>query len=277
MKGFDLIDSASFGYKTVWQERKYLIRLAMVPVLIKLISTVVIFSLGYEDDYIKQGLISLPAAFAEGWLLAQFLRTLLMQERWPIMVSDPITDSQMSALLLRARGIMASTILFALITFLAYGFKEIYLVFYNMSGGNLEPDSAAAEQAAANPIYLIPAFLLIVASVWVFRYMWLYIPAAVLMPLGEFLKKIGGIMASIRMMGVFLVSVMPCMILAVLVSNIVAAIVGGADSDIGRFSLVIVSVIFETLISVLTTAAMAYALRYIVPKHPSALPDIGKE
>lgn len=276
MKGFDLIDSAGFGYKTVWDERKYLMRLALIPLVIKLISTVVVFSLGYEEDFIMQGLITLPAAFAEGWLLAQFLRTLLMQERWPIMVDDPITDSQMSSLLLRARGIMSGTILFALITFLAYGFKQVYLIFYNMSGGSLEPGSPAAEQAAANPIYFIPALFLIFASIWVFRYMWLYIPATVLMPLGDFLKKIGGLMASVRMMGVFLVSVMPCMILAVLFSNLAAALLGGAESDVGRFALVIISVIFEILISIITTTAMAYALRHIVPKHPAALQDIDK-
>lgn len=276
MKGFDLIDSASFGYKTVWQERKYLARLAIVPIVIKLICTVVVFSFGYEENFLRQGLIFLPAAFAEGWLLAQFLRTLLNLERWPTKLSDTISDAQMSALLLRARGIMAATILFALTAFLTYGLKEIFLVFYTMSGGSLDPNSVAAEQVPPNPLYFIPAFILIVASIWIFRYMWLYIPASVLMPLGDFLKKIGGIMASVRMMGVFLVAVMPCAILFIFLSKIVIVLSGTADSNFAQFLILIIGVLIDTLISLLTTASMAYALRFIVPKHPQALTDIDK-
>lgn len=278
MKAFDLIDSASFGYKTVWQERKYLLKLAMIPVLIKLICTVIILTFDYENDYIRQGLVSLPAAFAEGWLLAQFLRTLLLLERWPIMLGETISDNQMSALLIRARGIMSSTIMFALITFLAYGLKEVYAIFYVMAGGSADlSTSIPADQPPANPLFFIPAVALIFLSIWIFRYLWLYIPVVVLMPLGEFLRKIGGFMSSIRMMGVFLISVIPCLILAVVLSNIFTALVGGPDSDIGRFVMVIVSVSIEILISLVTTASMAYALRHIIPKHPLALPDINKE
>ena len=97
------------------------------------------------------------------------------------------------------------------------------------------------------------------------------------MPIGDFLKKIGGFMASVRMMGVFLITMVPCFLLALVLSNGLTALVGGPDSDLGRFILVIVSVIIETLISLLSTAAMVYVFRHILPKHPQALPDINKE
>lgn len=279
MKAFDLIDSVSFGYKTVWQERQYLMKLAAVPILIKLACTVIVFAFGYQDNYLRQALITLPASFAEGWVLAQFLRTLLLLERWPIMLGDTISDSQMSALLLRARGIMSSTIMFVLITFCAYGVKEVYALFYEMAGGPVTPGgetTAPADRPQGNPLLFIPAVILIYLSIWVFRYLWLYIPVVVLMPVGDFLKKIGGFMASLRMMGVFLISMVPCFVIALVLTNLVTALVGGPDSDIGRFIMVIVSVMVELLISVLTTASMAYALRHVVPKHPQALPDLHK-
>lgn len=274
MKAFDLIDSASFGYKTVWQERRYLLKLAFVPVFIKLACTVVVFVFGYQDNFLRQALITLPASFAEGWLLAQFLRTLLLLERWPIMLPEDVSERHMAALLVRARGIMSSTIMFAIITFAAYGLKEIYAMFYDMAGAGEEK---SADAPPGNPMLFIPAMLLIFLSIWAFRYLWLYIPVVVLMPMGEFLKKLGGFMASIKMMGVFLVSMVPCFILAMVLSTFLTSLVGGPESDIGRFVMVMVSVVIETLISVITTASMVYALRDILPKHPLAVPDINKE
>ncbi len=274
MKAFDLIDSASFGYKTVWQERRYLLKLAFVPVFIKLACTVVIFAFGYQDNFLRQALITLPASFAEGWLLAQFLRTLLFLERWPILLPEDVTERHMSALLLRARGIMSSTIMFVLITFAAYGLKEIYAMFYDMAG--VDETAQNPEVPPGNPMLFIPAMILVFLSLYAFRYLWLYIPVVVLMPMGQFLTKLGGFIASIKMMGVFLISMVPCFILAMILSTFLTALVGGPESDIGRFVMVMVSVVIETLISLITTASMVYALRSILPKHPAALQDIEK-
>ncbi|PZP57408.1 MAG: hypothetical protein DI586_00520 [Micavibrio aeruginosavorus] len=275
MKAFDLIDSASFGYKTVWQERKYLLKLAFVPVFIKLACTVIIFAFDFQNNFLRQALITLPASFAEGWLLAQFLRTLILLERWPIMLPEDVSDRHMSALLLRARGIMSSTIMFVLITLAAYGLKEIYAMFYDMAGAGEATKNA--EAPPGNPLLFIPAMILIFLSIYAFRYLWLYIPVVVLMPMGEFLRKLGGFMASIKMMGVFLVAMVPCFVLAMVVSTLLTSLVGGPDSDIGRFVMVMVSVVIETLISLITTASIVYALRDILPKHPLALADINKE
>lgn len=274
MKGFDLIDSAGFGYQAVWRERAYLMRLALIPIIIKIACTVAVFAFGTES-YLRQGLISLPAAFAEGWLLAQFLRTLLLLERWPIVLTEELSDRKLAALLLRARGIMSSTIMYALITFSAYGLKEVYAAMYEISGA--EQAAEGVERAGGHPLLFIPAFAMLIASIWIFRLLWLYIPVVVLMPVGEFLKKLGGFKASFPMIGIFLVSMIPCFMLAIILSNIVSAIVGGADTDVGRFAIMIVSVLIETLISLITTASMVYGLRKILPKHPAALPDLQKD
>lgn len=245
MKSFDLIDSASFGYKAVWQERRYLMKLAAVPIFIKLVCTVIVFALGYQDNFLRQALITLPASFAEGWLLAQFLRTLLLMERWPIMLPADISDKQMSALLLRARGIMSSTIMFVLITFFAYGLKEVYAMFYTIAGGPELENASKADHPPANPLLFIPAMMLIFLSIWMFRYLWLYIPVVVLMPMGDFLKRLGGFLASLRMMGVFLIAMVPCFLLAMILSTVLTGLVGGPEGDIGRFVLVIISVVID--------------------------------
>ena len=274
MKGFDLIDATGFGYQAVWRERAYLMRLALIPIIIKIACTVAVFVFGTEN-YLRQGLISLPAAFAEGWLLAQFLRTLLLLERWPIILTEEPSDRKMAALLLRARGIMSSTIMYALITFAAYGLKELYAYFYEISGAGQVAEGQT--QQDGNALLFIPAFMMLLASIWIFRLLWLYIPVVVLMPVRHFLKKLGGFKASFPMIGIFLISMIPCFMLAIILSNIISALLGGSDTDIGRFAIMIISVFIETLISLITTASMAYGLRKILPKHPAALQDLQKD
>ncbi len=276
MASFDLIDSASFGYRAVWHERAYLARMAIVPILIKLACTVVIFTLDYQDNYLRQGLISLPAAFAQGWLLAQFARTLLLLERWPIYLSAEPNEQQMAALLLRARGIMSSIIMYVIITFLAYGLAQIYSMLLDIVGDTDKAVEAGAEPEAS-PLFIIPSFALIVASIWMVRLTVLYIPVVVLMPVTEFLAKISGFASSFRLVGVLLVSTLPCFVVAIFISSILAGVAGGADSDSGLFIIIIISTLVKTLISLISTASVIYAFRDILPKHPKALPDISKE
>lgn len=275
MKSLDIIDSASFGYMTVWAERRYLAKLAVVPVMIKLVCAVVVFALGYEANFLRQGLVSLPAAFAEGWLLAQFLRTLLLHERWPIYLLEEPSDQQMSALLLRARGIMSATIMYALITLAAYGIKEIYAWFYAIAE-NAGKTGADGNMTDGNPWMFIPALAMIYFSIWIFRMLWLYIPVVVLMPVRDFLSQIKGFVVSLKMMAIFLVSMVPCFLLAVLLSNVLASAVGGFETDQGRFIVVVINVLVETVVNLIATAAMVYAFRHILPKHPKALPDLKK-
>lgn len=280
MFNFDFIDAASFGYRAVWLERKYLFRMALIPILIKFACTVAIFALGYETNFLRQGLIMLPAMFAEGWLLAQFLRTLLLFERWPIVLKHEPSEAEIEALLIRARGIMACTIMYVLISFLDYGIKEgaqyLYAHYY-----------AAAEQAASSgkavvptrtdTLMLIPSLVLLLGGLWAFRFIWLYIPLAVLMRVGIFLRVLGGYMASVRMLGLFLICIVPCTLLAFFLTSFIVSVTGGPESDLSKFLLLMISVIAETIAWLIATAAMAYACRDILPKHPKALPDIKNE
>ncbi len=278
MLNFDFIDAASFGYRAVWLERRYLLRLALIPILIKFACTVGIFALGYETDFIRQALITLPASFAEGWLMAQFLRTILLLERWPIILKHEPSEPEIQALFTRARGIMACTILYVLINFVDYGFKAIAMKFYEMAEpaatGN---NSAAASQTPLDTVYVIPILAGLVFAIWAFRLLWLYIPVVVLMRISLFLRLIGGYMTSLRMLGLFMICVMPCALLTSLATSLVVSVFGGAESNISQFLVLLISVIVETIAWLIATASMAYAFRDILPKHPKALPDIKNE
>jgi hypothetical protein len=90
---------------------------------------------------------------------------------------------------------------------------------------------------------LIPAVLLLLGSIWAFRFMWLHVPFSVLMTPREYLRNIAGFVTSIRMMAVFLASIVPLFFVAIMVSQGIANLVGGSGlEDIGRFAIVFLSV-----------------------------------
>ncbi len=124
---FNIMDAAGYGYYRVWTERAYLLKLALIPLMIKFACTIALLVLGFQDNILRQGLVLLPGVLAEGWVLAQFLRTLLKDERWPTYLPAEIDDKVLDRLLLRARGIVAAVLAYGLIALASYALR--YLVF----------------------------------------------------------------------------------------------------------------------------------------------------
>ncbi len=270
---FDLIDSTGYGYHRVWQERAYLLRLAAVPLFIKFILTVCVYSFDFEGEILRRGLIMLPAAFAEGWLLAQFLRTLLMEERWPMPLPSANDELAIGKLILRARGIISATLVYVLIALaanvLSWGGSLVELAAQQASQGGAE--------TKGNPLYLFGALFAMMAMILAFPLLWAYIPYAVLMPLRAYLQRVFGLLPSIRMFGVFLICMVPFNVLAALIAYVLVAPYGDAidAAPAGvRFFLILVSVCVDLLTALIVTAGMAYALRDVIPRHPAALADV---
>lgn len=262
-----------YGYRRVWNERAYLFRLALIPVLMKFASMVVIISLEYQDNFLRQGLIMLPATFAQGWLLAQFLRTILQEERWPITLPQEPSPYTMACLILRAQGIVAATLVYVLISLFEYVLQHGLFAMERMASSQVGEKGMSAP-AEGNPVMIIPAILMLLGSIWAFRLMWLHVPFSVLMAPREYLKNIAGFVTSIRMMAVFLASMVPLFLGAIMMSQGIAKFAQGSGfEDIGHFSIVFLSVVTEIGISLVATTAMAFAMRGFLPKAPQAFAD----
>ena len=130
---FNIMDAVGYGYYRVWQERTYLGKLAFFPFLIKLACVIGVYVLGLESNILRQGLILFPAYLAEGWMLAQFLRTLLKDERWPVFVPEQAGQDFLTKLMPRARGIIAATLVYTLLELFTNILR--YVTF-----GNLTPE-----------------------------------------------------------------------------------------------------------------------------------------
>ncbi len=254
MASFDIIDATGNGYRAVWVERGYLMRLALAPVLIKFACLVVIVFFEFQNAFLKQALILLPAYFAEGWLLAHLVRLIFLKERWPVRLSGkPQEDAALMEE--RSRGIMAAVLMYTLLKMLQTGMLEMML---GASGGEPAP---VPEQVG------LEAFLLALAMLgfifWAFRFLWLYIPLAVNYPLFSFVRALGGFSTSAYMFGTWLLAFIPFVMILAMVTSLLLTPYND-PSEIPAFVdflMTFVQVILDTAIAVVTTATMAYGIQ----------------
>ena len=286
---FNIMDSAGYGFYRVWSERSYLLKLATIPLLIKFACMVTVMVLGLENNILRQGLILLPGVMAEGWVLAQFLRTLLKGERWPTILPPDINDALIDRLLLRARGIVAATLAYALISLSGYLIRYfsfgLILGDFNASQEDVSNFLNSAETAEAdqkitmNPLMFFPLLGFAVGLFWAFRMMWVYIPLSVLMPVQDYLKALGGMMASVKMTVLFFCTLTPVMFITVMISHLVynlTSSMGDDGEDVARFIMLFFAVIADTLIALVATAAFVWAMKDFLPKEKELLKELPK-
>lgn len=260
MAKFDIINAAGHGYSQVWAERHYLMRLAFIPICLKFAALVTIFALGVEDQQIRMTLVMLPAYFAEGWMAAHFTRLVYFGQRWPF---TPTGDARKddANLMDRARGILSATVIYVLIQMVMAGIMAGMLA---AQMDEIDPDRMDMKMGA---------ILLFVFTLWAFRFMWLYIPAAANLDLADFTRRLGGFGVSFYMIGVWLVCFVPGMVL----------MMGGTFpvifDDSGQAGIwlklcgLVVQSALEAIVVLLVTGAMAYGIREIYQNHDGGKPE----
>lgn len=275
---FNIMDAAGYGFYRVWDERVYLLKLAMIPLLIKFACMIAIMVLEIEGNILRQGLILFPGVLAEGWVLAQFLRTLLKGERWPTILPPDIDDKILDKLLMRARGIVAATLAYGLISLALYMIR--YLAFGlvlgdfqasqdDVSDFLARPELGSQEKADMNPWMIFPLLLSVVALLWGFRLLWVYIPLSILMPVDEYLTKIRGIMSSVKMIILYFCTMVPVMFVLIVISRLVFGISEGIldnGESVARFIMLFFAVIADTVVWLVSTAAFVWAMKDFLPK-----------
>ncbi|HNQ91492.1 MAG TPA: hypothetical protein PKI93_01010 [Alphaproteobacteria bacterium] len=291
---FEIMDAAGYGYYRVWKERAYLLRLAAIPVFIKFACTIAIFALDLEDNILRQGLIMLPAMFAQGWVLAQFLRTLLMDERWPVILPEAPDERVIGKLLNRARGIIASVLVYVLLGLIAYsvnyGIMELMPSPQEIEQAqSAVRDMEATQDASGNSMQIqnmliafltfIPTVAGIATIIWLSRFMWLYIPFAVLMPVRDYMKALSGFMPSVRLLILFFCCMAPVIFVETMLERVVINITNGAGDTgetLGYFIVLLLRSVFEVCVALVTAAGFAWAMKPILPHVKGVLNDLPK-
>lgn len=269
LKPLDVINSVDFGYRLAWAERRYLLQLAAVPLVVRLICLLAVVGLGWEQEYLRRALVMLPSFFTEGWMLAHLVRLIFHGQRWPFRSSgDRALDETL--LMDRAYGVMAGTLFYVVIKFLTSGALALILSMQNAARTELAV--VAQTNADPNPVFFLAALVLMGLTLWGFRFIFLYIPAAAGIS-GQFIVRTRqGFLLSIQMLGVWMVCSIPFVMMTILfLSVLIPPVPAGADVPLATSMVfVLLEVVSETLIAIVSTAAIAAGLRNMIEKNDAS-------
>lgn len=263
MANIDIIEAAVKAYHQVWRERAYLWKLALVPILIKIVCEITVLSLGWADEYIKQALIMLPSYMAEGWMMAHFVRLIFLDHRWPFHPSGNF-DDDIKQLQIRARGVMGGMISYTLVKMALVGFVAISYGslenIENMDGAVTSGTSAANEPTA---LMFLASVALMLLFIWAFRFLWIFVPVSLNYPIRDYVRNMGGFMSSVWLVGVWLVCFFPPFFVTGMIATVLFS---GMDSDTAstQFLFSIIRALVDILISLITVAGICRVLAGII-------------
>lgn len=259
-RSLDVVESVDYGYRLLWRERDYLLRLAAVPLVVKFVCLMALVGLGWERDFIRSALVMLPSFFTEGWMLAHLVRLVFLDQRWPF---QPTGNRALDAAMLedRAYGVTAGALFYVVTKFLLSGALGLINQAQVSTTGNLPV------QGEIPPEIALAGFVLTVLTLWGFRFIFLYVPASVGASLSVLTQMRQGLRLSLQILGTWLVCLVPfVMILLFLASIIVAPYIGGG-AELPLFAKgasIILQTIADTVIAIVSTAAIAYGLRKMI-------------
>lgn len=252
MANLDIISAAGSAYKKSWEARQYLLRLLAVPIALKILCYTIASQYAGES-YLLFMLILVPSLVAEGWMLAHFIRFLVLGQTWPFRPTGD-DESDRAALAVRARGILSGMIVFVLIN-MAVGllshFVSIVMGPYMPVNGT-PPDNIPATIPMLSVALLVFMF-------WGFRFLWLHIPFSLNMDFKQFFLRVRGASLTVRLIALWLL----CFVPFLLVIQIFAPLLTVLPPDMARFGVTILSILVDTLKSIVTAAGMVFAFQQI--------------
>lgn len=264
MASFDIINAVGGAYSTSWNARRYLARLAFVPIALKLICYVVVWVFARGEDgvgynYLTFMLIMLPALFAEGWMLSHYTRYMILGQTWPFRPTGNM-EADMVALKARARGVISGTLVFVLIN-MAMGFLIAMANLYMMPYLHLD---AAGDTSQIPPYLGFVSMLMLIGLFWAFRLLWLHVPFALNIEARDYLCMVKGFQTSFYMIAVWLVCFMPFFVVLQLLAALTSVPFNMAFGQTGSdFIMILLTVFADTFKSIVATAGITYGLKEI--------------
>ena len=251
MAHFDFIESAMYGYRTTWNNRHMLLRLAALPFLVKLGCYAALLLLDMDDQYLRHGLILLPSFFAEGFLLAYVIGTVMAGQS---------LSTNLNSVNIDFRNVKAAMVVYVLV--------QLGLSF--TVGSVMDGVNMASEQAApASPSF--GGFLFSIAAlaftIWAFRLVWVYVPMAMGISITAYLRRARAFSFSFYLLGCWLICFVPLGLLVLMVSQILSGFFSG-DTESGSLGFSIIFAILqcaaEIIIGLVSSLAIAYGIRQMI-------------
>lgn len=256
MAQFDIIAASREAYKSAWESRHYVAKLALAPFLIK--SACLVFASAFAGgDTMAFLLFMLPALFAEGWMLSHYVRYLVLGQTWPFRPTGNMEDD-MAVLRVRARGVLSGTIIYVLIG-MALGMMTLLAQIYLMPYVTKE----AIESGAPIPAPVgIASALGLGFMFWGFRLAWLYIPFSLNSDARYYFFRMRGFGTTVSLIGVWLLCLLPFLLLLRVFAGVIVAPVGLLMGETaGFFVMTLMVSAADTVKSLMVTAGITNGMR----------------
>lgn len=255
---FDIVDLVTKTYHLLYRERFYLFRLGCIPVFLMTVNFVAVNTIWPDLPLLRRGLFLFPAMLAEAWMVVQFLRTVLTGERWPMRHTLPESGAIPIVFFMRARGLLSGIIFYFLVTLMINALAGV--TSYTMTP--VKNLSMPTDTAYETSFLALSLSIIVVFGLFNFRFLWLYIPLVVNMPVSFFLKRTSGTMINFHLIGLWLAVSLPIMLVGMVVLQPLTDFSKGDDMMAFAFFILfsIFNVVLQTMLALATSCAVALAL-----------------
>lgn len=274
-KRTDIIDIAARGYMSVWEHRKTLAQMALFPMMVKCLTVAVVVILGLQENLLRQGLLYIPSFFVEGWFIAAALRLVFYHEAWPsFLTGDAKEDAARIAQ--RRKAIQACGILYTLLRLVSVLSVAMFVEYAGDPATGTEGLAAGAPAPEDIPfIVSVVAFagatMLLMGSIWAYRYFCLYVPVALGRSIKSFLKAAFGFKASFHMIFISMLCFMPFFVFLGMFhgmwDQLFADPALSIDQPIYTLGSAVLQSVMELSVSVITAVAIGVYMMDVVYQH----------
>lgn len=255
MASFDFVESASRAYQFIWERRIDVLQISLMAIAVKVLTFVGFIVFGM-DDFLRQGLLALPAYFLEGWVIAQVMVMALYRDVAGVMGGESILPSPEDI----ARNVKASAIVYVLIKLMMS-----FVVGMTYAEMDMGPDGLPAGSSEEGSVQLLAvAVMMMVFMIWAFRFLWLYVPLVMGRTPLEFLDKFKPLVSSFSFLGTWLLCFVPLILLMIVLSQMLGTVMAGlgvsTESIVFESGLGALHAIIDYLLSLVSSVAIAYGV-----------------
>jgi len=270
MASFDFVDAAAKGYEFLWRERRYVSRVVIPVIFVKVACLLAVHMMGAEKQFLLSGLVLIPGFVLEAIFAIGLIRFLLYREPM-IIAGSAVPEPEDHPPLARYMGKMslsqawqaglAMYLLIRIVNVAFFGWAEEYKLFLDEQ--NFEP-----EPMGPNILGIIAMLGLLWGIVWTFRLLWLYIPLAMGIPFTKFLHRVRGLNSSFYMFATWFLCTLPLLVLYGALANIVMMVFEKGSGGFIVLDSIVLACIEVTMVA-LQVLAMTHGITEIM--------SVGKE
>jgi len=256
---FDILAATKYGYLSLWERRALVARLALIPILVKILSYFFILANGLDTNFLRQGLILFPSYLLEGYLICTLVRVCIFTHEPLIQPPGSAADAYYRQ---RGRDIQAGAVIYTLIKLIS----SLCAALIFMAA---PPDAVAVQEA--NNGGSVAAFILfcvaVIFGIWAFRLLWLEVPVTLGYTVRDYLRRMRGYSFSFHLFSTWILCLLPLWLAANLINDLVMGIAGHTPetpSDSARYIMVAVQAFFETCIIAVSSIAIGKGIQDIM-------------